>query len=119
MAREDTLRPSDCGGFHFPRGERRPADLPPNLSLGAVSTVARGTQIEIGKYIDRNTFVVGQIRPTLAVPGATLERRFGSQWRLRTSLETRYRPLAPSLTSGLQPRMYQVIGALVRWTRSW
>ena len=97
----------------------RPADLPPGLSLGALGTVARGTQIEVGKYLDRNTFFVGQIRPTLAVPGATLERRFGTQWRLRTSLETRYHPVQPSLTSGLQPKMHQVIGALIRWTRSW
>jgi autotransporter translocation and assembly factor TamB len=97
----------------------RPADLPPGLSLGALGTVARGTQIEVGKYLDRNTFFVGQFRPTLAVPGATIERRFGTQWKLRTSLETRYHPLQPSLTSGLQPKMHQVIGALVRWTRSW
>ena len=87
--------------------------------MGALGTVARGTQIEVGKYLDRNTFFVGQIRPTLAVPGATLERRFGTQWRLRTSLETRYHPVQPSLTSGLQPKMHQVIGALIRWTRSW
>ena len=99
--------------------EIRPAELPAGLSLGGLGTVARGTQIEIGKYLDRNTFFVGQFRPTLAVPGATLERRFGSQWRLRTSLETRYHPLAPSLTTGLQPKMHQVIGALIRWTRSW
>jgi translocation and assembly module TamB len=97
----------------------RAAELPVGLSLGALGTVARGTQIEIGKYLDRNTFFVGQIRPTLAVPGATLERRFGLQWRLRTSLETRYLPLQPSLTTGLQPKVYQVIGALVSWTRSW
>jgi translocation and assembly module TamB len=97
----------------------KPADLPPGLSLGAVGTVARGTQIEIGKYLDRNTFIVGQLRPTFAIPGATIERRFGSQWRLRTSLETRYQPLTPSLTTGLQPTMFQVLGALMRWTRSW
>lgn len=97
----------------------RAAELPAGLSLGALGTVARGTQIEIGKYLDRNTFFVGQFRPTLAVPGATLERRFGSQWRLRTSLETRYHPLQPSLTTGLRPKMHQVIGALLLWTRSW
>lgn len=97
----------------------RPAELPSGLSLGAVGTLARGTQIEIGKYLDRHTFFVGQIRPTLAVPGATLERRFGTQFRIRTSLETRFHPLPPSLTVGLQPKAYQVLGAMVRWTRGW
>jgi translocation and assembly module TamB len=97
----------------------KPADLPPGLSLGAVSTVARGTQIEIGKYLDRNTFLVGRFRPTNAVPGATLERRFGTQFKLRTSFETRYQPLTPSLTAGVQPKMHQVLGVLMFWTRSW
>ena len=97
----------------------RPAELPAGLSLSDFGTVARGTQVEIGKYLDRNTFFVGQFRATFAVPGATLERRFGNQFRLRTSLETRYHPLAPSLTSGLQPKMFQVFAAMMRWTRTW
>jgi translocation and assembly module TamB len=98
----------------------RPAELPAGLSLGAVGTLARGTQVEIGKYLDRRTFFVGQFRPTLAaIPGATLERRFGTQFRVRTSLETRYQPQVPSLTAGLQPKMHQVLGALLFWTRGW
>ena len=97
----------------------RPAELPPGLSLGDFGTLARGTQIEVGKYLDRNTFFVGQFRATFAVPGATLERRFGQQFRLRTSLETRYHPLAPSLTSGLLPKPYQVLAGMLLWVRSW
>jgi len=97
----------------------RPAELPSGLSLDDFGTLARGTQIEIGKYLDRNTFLVGQVRTTLAVPGATLERRFGAQFRARASLETRFQPLTPSLTAGLQPKMYQVLGVLMRWTRGW
>jgi translocation and assembly module TamB len=97
----------------------RPADLPPGLSLGAMGTVLSGTQIEIGKYLDRHTFVVAQVRPTLAVPGATIERRFGPALRVRTSLETRYLPLRPSLTEGLRPRMQQVLAGFLIFTRSW
>jgi translocation and assembly module TamB len=97
----------------------RPAELPSGLSLGDFETLARGTQIEVGKYLDRNTFFVGQFRTTFAVPGATLERRFGTQFRVRTSLETRYHPLPPSLTSGLTPKPFQVFAALLRWTRTW
>ena len=97
----------------------RPADLPPGLTLGAVRSVAAGTQIEYGKYLDRNTFFVGTFRPTLTLPGATLERRFGSQFKARASFEPRYLPQVPSLTSGIQPRVQQVLGALLFWTRSW
>ncbi len=97
----------------------RPAELPSGLSLGDFATVARGTQLEIGKYLNRNTFFVGQFRATFDVPGATLERRYGTQFRVRTSLETRYHPLVPSLTAGLLPKEYHVIAAVLRWTRSW
>ena len=97
----------------------KPADLPPGLTLGAVRSVALGTQIEYGKYLDRNTFFVGTFRPTFTLPGATIERRFGSQTRARLSVEPRYLPQVPSLTSGVQPKMQQVIGALLFWTRSW
>lgn len=97
----------------------RPADLPPDLSLGAFAAVARGTEIRLGKYVDRRTFVSVQVRPTLAVPGALFERRLGPQLQFRGSLETRYLPEQPSLTRGLIPDQIQVLGALLRWTRSW
>jgi hypothetical protein len=97
----------------------RPGELPPGLSLSGVRQVALGTQVEIGKYLDRNTFFYGTFRPTFALPGATIERRFGAQFRARASLEPRYLPQVPSLTSGLQPRVQQVLGALLFWTRSW
>ena len=82
-------------------------------------SVAAGTQIEYGKYLDRNTFFIGTFRPTFTLPGASIERRFGSQTRARFSVEPRYLPQVPSLTTGLQPKLQQVIGALLFWTRSW
>lgn len=96
-----------------------PAQLPADLSLGAVQTLLSGTEIEIGKYLDRRTFVIGRIRPTLAVPGATLERRLTERLRLRTTLETRLLPTPASLSAGLTPRTLQVIGALLTWTIAW
>jgi len=96
-----------------------PAQLQADPSLGALQTVLRGTEIEIGKYLDRRTFVIGRIRPTLAVPGATLERRLNERLRLRTSLETRFLPTPPSLSAGREPRTLQVLGALLTWTISW
>lgn len=96
-----------------------PAQLPADLSLGAVQTLLSGTEIEIGKYLDRRTFLMGRIRPTLAVPGATLERRLTERLRLRTTLETRLLPTPASLSEGLTPRTLQVIGALLTWTIAW
>ena len=97
----------------------RPADLPPGLSLSGVRAVALGTQIEIGKYLDHNTFAVGTFRPTFTLPGLMVEHRFGSQLKARTSLEPRYLPQVPSLTNGLQPKIQQVFGVLLFWTRTW
>jgi translocation and assembly module TamB len=97
----------------------RPADLPADLSLGGFGTLLRGTELQIGKYLDTRTFVVAQIRPTGDIPGAMIERRLGSNLRLRTSFETRYRPQRPTLTTGLRPSTLQVLGALLTWTWSW
>ncbi|HEX7121079.1 MAG TPA: translocation/assembly module TamB domain-containing protein, partial [Gemmatimonadaceae bacterium] len=97
----------------------RPADLPADLSLGGFGTLLRGTEIQLGKYLDRNTFASFQVRPTLAVPGAVIERRLSPQFRWRVSLETRFLPERPTLTTGLTPTQFQVFGTLLRWTRSW
>lgn len=96
-----------------------PAQIPADVSLSDFQTVLSGTEIEIGKYVDRRTFVIGRIRPTLAVPGAAIERRLNDRLRLRTSLETRLLPTTPSLSAGLDPRSLQVLGALLTWTIAW
>ena len=96
-----------------------PAQLPADLSLGAFQTLLRGTEIEIGKYLDRRTFLLGRIRPTLAVPGASLERRLSDRLTLQGSLETRFQPRTPSLSSGLEPRTIQLFGALLSWRIAW
>ncbi|MEP7347172.1 MAG: translocation/assembly module TamB domain-containing protein, partial [Gemmatimonadaceae bacterium] len=75
-----------------------PAELDADLSLSAFQTVLRGTEIEIGKYVDRSTFVLARVRPTFAVPGASVERRFGQQLKLRTTFETRFQARRPSLS---------------------
>lgn len=96
-----------------------PASLPAELNLGGLQTLLRGTEIEIGKYIDRRTFVVTQLRPTNAPPGLFVERRLGSALRLRTSYETRFQPTRPSLSTGITPSTLQVIGATLTWTLGW
>jgi translocation and assembly module TamB len=96
-----------------------PADLPADLSLTGAGTVLRGTEIQLGKYLDRRTFLLAQIRPTLAIPGASLERALGQKFRLRTSFETRFQPQRPTLTSGLKPETIQVLGALLSLSLRW
>lgn len=96
-----------------------PAELPADLSLSALQTVLKGTEIEIGKYTDRHTFVLGRVRTSLAIPGASVERRIGRTFTLRGNFETRLQPERPTLTSGLAPKTIQVIGALMSWKIAW
>ncbi|MEO6445473.1 MAG: translocation/assembly module TamB domain-containing protein [Gemmatimonadaceae bacterium] len=96
-----------------------PAQLPRDLSLGGAGTLLRGTELEIGKYVDRRTFILGRIRPTLAIPGASIERRLTDRFTLRGTLETRYQPRTPSLSSGLPLRTIQLVGALLSWKFAW
>ena len=96
-----------------------PAELPTDISLGAFQTVLKGTELEIGKYTGRNTFVLGRVRTSLAIPGALVERRVGRKIMLRGSFETRFQPERPTLTSGLTPKTIQVIGALMSWKIAW
>lgn len=97
-----------------------PAELPDALSLSGFGTLLRGTEVEIGKYLDRRTFLAAELRPTLsAAPGLYLERRLKNSLRLRTSFESRFLPNIPSLTEGLTPKTIQVIGATLTWTLAW
>jgi translocation and assembly module TamB len=96
-----------------------PAELPADLSLGGFQTLLRGTEIEIGKYADRHTFVLGRVRPSLALPGALVERRIGQRFTVRGTFETRFQPRTPSLSAGLEPKTVQVLGALLRMRLAW
>lgn len=96
-----------------------PADLPAELSGSAFQTLIRGTELEIGKYLDRHTFLIGRIRPSLVVPGASLERRLNERLSVRGMVETRYLSRPPSLSAGLEPRTIQLVGALLTWKIGW
>jgi translocation and assembly module TamB len=96
-----------------------PAEVPADLSLGSLQTLLKGTDIEIGKYTDRHTFVLGRVRPSLAIPGASVERRIGQKYTLRGIFETRLLPERPSLSAGLEPKNIQVMGALLLIRLAW
>ena len=96
-----------------------PAEVPAELSLGSLQTLLKGTDIEIGKYTDRHTFVLGRVRPSLVIPGASVERRIGQKYTLRGIFETRLQPERPSLSAGLEPKNVQVLGALFLIKLAW
>jgi len=96
-----------------------PAQLPADVSLGGLEVLLRGTEIEFGRYLNNRTFLLGRVRPSLTVPGASIEHRIGDRLRARGSVETRLQATTPSLSRGLTPRMLQVLGALLTWTIAW
>ena len=96
-----------------------PAQIPADFSATDFQTMLRGTEIEIGKYLDRNTFLLGRVRPSLVIPGASVERRIGEQFRVRANFEARIQPQPPSLSAGLTPSTINVFGALLRWSIAW
>lgn len=96
-----------------------PAQLPSDVTLSGLETVLRGTEIEIGRYINARTFVLGRVRPTLTLPGASVEHRFTRQLRGIASLETRIAARPPSLSLGVAPRSRSVMGGLLTWTIGW
>jgi len=96
-----------------------PAPIAADVTLGALETVLRGTDIEIGRYLDDRTFLLGHVRPSLTVPGASVERRLSDRLTAQASLETRLQSSTPSLGSGQKPRALQVLGALLTWRIAW
>ena len=96
-----------------------PGELPPDLSMGGFETLLKGTEIEIGRYLDRQTFVMARVRMTLVVPGATFERRMSERFRWRATYDTRFLQETPSLSTGIEPRTIPVIGSMFAWTFVW
>jgi translocation and assembly module TamB len=83
-----------------------PADLYTELAgNGEIAAFFKGTEIEVGKYTDANTFVGIQARLSAfaskpgdrAVPGIRMQRRLGKGFTVDASFTPRYVPLSPSL----------------------
>jgi hypothetical protein len=95
-----------------------PADLYTELAQGGeISGFFKGTQVEVGKYTDPNTFVAVSARLSSfasnpndrAVPGVRINRRMGKGFALDASFTPRYVPQAPSLET-LTPKNTVVFG---------
>ena len=102
-----------------------PADLYTELAQsGEISGFFKGTEIEVGKYTDPNTFVAVQARLSTfasdpndrAVPGIRVQRRLGKGFTLDASFTPRYIPQAPSLEK-LTPKNTGVFGTFL--AREW
>jgi hypothetical protein len=96
-----------------------PAQLPADLSALELQTLLRGTEVELGKYLDHNTFLLTRFRPSGDIPGVSIDRRMGDQFRVRASFEARLQPQPPSLSAQLTPTTVNVFGVLLRWGVRW
>jgi autotransporter translocation and assembly factor TamB len=96
-----------------------PAQVPGDLSALELQTLIRGTEVELGKYLDHNTFLLTRFRPSGDIPGVSVERRMSDQFRVRASFESRLQPQQPTLSSQLTPTTVNVFGMLLRWSISW
>jgi translocation and assembly module TamB len=102
-----------------------PADLYTELAQGGeISGFFKGTQVEVGKYTDPNTFVAVSARLSSfasnpsdrAVPGVRVNRRLGKGFALDASFTPRYVPQQPSLET-VTPKNTGVFGTFL--SREW
>jgi hypothetical protein len=94
-----------------------PADVPEQgLSLNGVQTVLAGTQIEAGKYVDRQTYIATQIRAQ-TTPGFVVQRRLPKGFRIEASIDSRYLVNQPTLSSDVPVRTEATFGAF--FIREW
>lgn len=104
-----------------------PADLTIEASnpFSGLDALVRGTQVELGKYLNRNTFVSFMVRPSVfsgrsenrSIPGIRLQHRFGSGFSLDTSFEGRYVVQSPTLESNVRATSSGVFGLFL--IREW
>ena len=94
-----------------------PADVPDEGVTTGIKTILAGTQVEAGKYIDRQTYVATQIRGAGATPGFVVQRRLSKGYRIEASIDARYLVNQPSLATNVQIRSEATFGAFL--IREW
>jgi translocation and assembly module TamB len=94
-----------------------PADVPNELSINGVTTLLAGTQVEAGKYVDRQTYVAAQLRASGATPGFVVQRRLSKGYRIEASVDSRYRLNQPTLSTDVPARSEVAVGAFL--IREW
>ena len=87
----------------------RPADIPEFSGRSNWADFVLSTELEVGKYINPNTFVAFEGSPnflqrkncqTKAPPGVRVEHRTGAGYRIETSFQPRFLLRPPTLAQG-------------------
>jgi hypothetical protein len=96
-----------------------PADVPNEVyTPQGIGSLLKGTEVELGKYVDPMTFVSVQTRLQSKFPGLRAQRRTAKGFRFELSLEPRYKILQPTLDAATTtPSPYPVYGAFL--VREW
>ncbi|HEV7706532.1 MAG TPA: translocation/assembly module TamB domain-containing protein [Gemmatimonadaceae bacterium] len=95
-----------------------PADVPDaGVSINGVRTILAGTQIEAGKYVDRQTYVATQIRGQGTTPGFVVQRRLSKGYRIEASIDSRFLVNQPTLSSDVAIKSEATFGAF--FIREW
>ena len=94
-----------------------PADLPTGLTIGGVTTLLAGTQLEAGKYVDRQTYVATQIRAQGATPGFIVQHRLSKGFSIEASIDSRFLLSQPTLAADVPTRSAATFGAFL--IREW
>jgi translocation and assembly module TamB len=95
-----------------------PADVPDaGVTLKGVKTILAGSQIEAGKYVDRQTYVATQIRGSGTTPGFVVQRRLSKGYRIEASIDSRFVVNQPTLSSDVPIKSEATFGAFL--IREW
>ncbi len=95
-----------------------PAEIPDQgVEKYGVQTILAGTQVEAGKYVDRQTYVATQIRGSGTTPGFVVQRRLSKGYRIEASVDSRYIVNQPTLSTNVPIRSEATFGAFL--IREW
>jgi hypothetical protein len=95
-----------------------PAEIPDQgVEKYGVQTILAGTQVEAGKYVDRQTYVATQIRGSGTTPGFVVQRRLSKGYRIEASVDSRYIVNQPTLSTNVPMRSEATFGSFL--IREW
>ena len=95
-----------------------PADVPNEIyTPQGIGSLLKGTEVELGKYVDPRTFVSIQTRLQSNIPGIRAQRRTAKGFRFELSFEPRYRVEEPTLEAVPTTKPFSVFGAFI--IREW
>ena len=94
-----------------------PADVPNEIyTPQGIKDLLTSTEVELGKYVDPQTFVSVQTRAT-GIPGLRAQRRTAKGFRFELSFEPRYKIVEPTLDATTKTDRFGVFGAFL--IREW